>query len=116
MTTVEKQIKVNEALGNYMAEQLEKNMPVTAAFRGCGIQFEICDTKNQGLMKLEYHSPGKVYGQLGIYRKGTDRMCSNFIPAATADEMICYLRDPATHQEWLEQIQHLSCKVDNFWD
>ena len=116
MINEEKQIILNGMLGNRMAEQLEKNLPLTAAFRSYSIKFEICGTINQGLMKLEYHSPGKVYGQMGVFRKGTDRMYSNFIPTATAEEMILYLRDPATHTQWLEQTKDLSDRVDDFWD
>ena len=115
MIDTEMQRMVNEGLGNFVADQLEKNLPVTASFRGCGLRFEVCGTENEGMIKLEYYAPGQVYGQLGVYRKGTDRMYSNFISAVTAEEMIRYLRDPATHREWLEQISHLSESVDDYW-
>ena len=54
--------------------------------------------------------------QLGVARRGTDRLYSNFMPAADAQETVRILRDPATHAQWLEQIRHLSDSVDDFWD
>lgn len=115
-TNAEKQQKVAEALGDYLTENLEKNLPLTIAFKPCGIRFDVYGTENEGMMKLTYEAPDKVRLQLGIYRKGTDRLYSNFMPARSAEEMIRYLKDPATHQEWLEQIQHLSDSVDDYWD
>ena len=116
MTNAEKQCKVAEALGGYLAEHLEKNSPVTIAFQPCGLRFDVYGTENEGMMKLTYKAPGKVGLQLGIYRKGTDRLYSNFFPSATAEEMVRYLRNPASHQEWLEQIKHLSDSVNDYWD
>lgn len=116
MTNSKKQNKVAEALGNYLAEYLEKNNPVTIAFKPYSLRFDVYGTQNEGMMKLAYKAPGEVQLQLGIYRKGTDRLYSNFLPAAPLEEMICYLRDPSSHREWLEQIAHLSEKVDDFWD
>ena len=54
--------------------------------------------------------------QLGVYRKGSNRLYSNFMPAAAAEEMIRYLRDPASHAQWLEQIAQLSDRVDDDWN
>lgn len=115
MFNAENQIIMNQRVGNHMAEQLEANLPLTAVFR-YSIRFEVCGTENLGLLKLEYYEPGKVFGQLGVHRKGTDRMYSNFISAATAKEMARCLRDPETHQEWVEQIKNLSEKVNKYWD
>lgn len=116
MTNAEKQNKVAEALGKYLAEYLEKNSPVTIAFKPYSLRFDVYGTQNEGMMKLAYNAPGEVRLQLGIYRKGTDRLYSNFLPVAAQEEMILYLRDPASHQEWLEQIKHLSDSVDDYWD
>ena len=95
-------------LGNTLAEHLEKNGPVTATFAPFLVRFPVIDTENAGMMKLTYNAPGNVRLQLGVYRRGTDRLYSNF--------MIRYLRDPASHREWLEQIDHLSESVDDYWD
>lgn len=116
MTNMERQKKVAEALGEYLAEHLEKNIPLTIAFRPFALRFDVYGTENEGTMKLAYSGPGQVRLQLGIYRKGTDRLYSHFMPARSAEDMIRYLKDPATHQEWLEQIQHLSDSVDDYWD
>jgi hypothetical protein len=116
MTNAEKKNHLMEVVGNALAEHLEKNNPVTAAFDPFLVRFPVIDTGNIGTMKLTYDAPGKVRSQLGVYRRGTDRLYSNFMPAAAVEEMIRWLRDPATHQEWLEQIQHLSDSVDDYWD
>ena len=116
MTNEEKQQKVAQTLGDYLAEQLEKNLPVTIAFKPCGLRFDVYGTENEGMMNLKYNAPGEVRLQLGIYRKGTDRLYSNFLPAMPADEMIGYLRETASHQEWMEQIKHLSDRVDDYWE
>ena len=116
MTNAGKQQKVAEKLGDYLAEHLEKNLPVTIVFPVCRLRFEVYGTENEGVMNLKYNAPGQVRLQLGIYRKGTDRLYSNFFPAMAAEEMIRYLRDPAAHQEWIEQIKHLSASVDDYWD
>ena len=116
MTNEEKQQKVAQTLGDYLAEQLEKNLPVTIAFKPCGLRFDVYGTENEGMMNLKYNAPGEVRLQLGIYRKGTDRLYSNFLPAKSAEDMIFYLKASATHKEWLEQIKHLSDCVDDYWD
>ena len=116
MTYAEKQYEVVKVVGEYLVEQMEKNGPVTVLFRPCGIRFDVYGTENEGMMKLTYNAPGEVRLQLGIYRKGTDRLYSNFMPALGTEEMIRYLQDPAVHQEWLEQIKHLSDSVDDYWD
>ena len=116
MTSEEKKQNLVKVLGNALAEHLEQNGPVTTTFKPFYVQFPVIDTNNEGRMQLTYSAPGQVRLQLGIYRKGTDRLYSNFMPARTAEEMIRYLRDPAAHQEWLEQIAHLSEKVDEYWD
>ena len=116
MTNEEKQQKVAQTLGDYLAEQLENNLPVTIAFKPCGLRFDVYGTENEGMMNLKYNAPGEVRLQLGIYRKGTDRLYSNFLPAKSAEDMIFYLKAPATHKEWLEQIKHLSDCVDDYWD
>ena len=103
-------------LGNALAEHLEKNGPVTATFAPFCVRFPVIDTENDGMMKLTYNTPGNVRLQLGVYRRGTDRLYSNFMPAASEEEMIRYLRDPASHREWLKQIDHLSESVDDYWD
>lgn len=116
MTKEEKKQNLVTVLGNALAEHLEKNGPVTAAFAPFWVRFPVIDTENDGMMKLTYNAPGNVRLQLGVYRKGTDRLYSHFMPAAPAEEMIRYLRDPASHREWLEQITQLSESVDDYWD
>jgi len=116
MTNEEKKHNLVKVLGNALAERLVKNSPITAAFTPYCVQFPVIGTKNEGRLQLTYQAPGQVRLQLAVYRKGTNRLYSNFMPAATAEEMIRYLRDPATHLEWLEQIAHLSDSVDDYWD
>ena len=116
MTNAKKKNHLMEVVGNALAEHLEKNRPVTAAFSPFRVRFPVIGTENEGMMQLTYKAPGEVRLQLGVYRRGTDRLYSNFMPAAAVEEMIRWLRDPATHQEWLEQIQHLSDSVDDYWD
>ena len=99
-----------------LAEHQEKNSPVTAAFTPFYVQFPVINTKNEGRLQLTYQDPGQVQLQLCVYRKGTNRLYSNFLTTSDAEEMIRYLRDPASHQVWLEQIAHLSENVDDFWD
>jgi len=115
MTNEEKKQNLVNVLGNALAERLAENSPVTAAFTPFCVQFPVIGTNNAGRLQLTYQAPGKVRLQLLVHRNGTDRLYSNFMPAATAEEMIRYLRDPASHQEWLEQIAHLSEKVDDYW-
>jgi len=116
MTNAEKQYKVAERAGNYIAEYLEKNKPVTAAFKTCMLWFDIFGTENEGIMQVKYSAPDQVYLQLGACRKGTDRLYSHFMPAVSVEKMIRYLRDPASCHAWLEQIRYLSDSVDDYWD
>ena len=116
MTNEEKKHNLVKVLGNDLAERLEKNSPLTAEFTPYCVQFPVIGTKNEGRLQLTYQAPGQVRLQLCVYRKGTNRLYSNFLPASDAEEMIRYLRDPASHQTWLEQIAHLSDSVDDYWD
>lgn len=116
MTYEEKKQNLVKVLGNALAERLEKNCPITAAFTPYCVQFPVIGTKNEGRLQLTYKDPGQVLLQLGVYRKGTNRLYSHFLPASTGEEMIRYLRDPASHQDWLEQIRQLSDSVDDYWD
>lgn len=115
MTNEEKKQNLVKVLGNALADHLEEKSPITAAFTPYCVQFPVIDTKNEGRLQLTYQAPDKIRPQLGVYRRGTDRLYSNFMPAAAPEEMIRWLRDPATHQQWLEQIQHLSDRVDDYW-
>ena len=115
MTNVEKQKKVAEGMGDYLAQHIQKNLPITIGFKPYGLNFDVYGTKNKGTMQLTHRVNGVLGLQLGIFRKGTDRLYSNYLPSAPAEEMIRYLNDPASHQEWLTQIKHLSDSVDDFW-
>ena len=120
MTNQEKQHKLVEALGDYIARYVEENSPVTFAFRPYGLSIEVCGTENLAMLKVDRDAAKdkslQLRLQLGVVRKGTDRLYSNFMSAADAQETVRILRDPASHAQWLEQIKHLSDSVDDFWD
>ena len=120
MTNQEKQQKLVEALGDYIARYVEENSPVTLAFRPYGLTIEVCGTENLAMLKVSRDAARdnslQLRLQLGVARRGTDRLYSNFMSAADAQETVRILRDPASHAQWLEQIKHLSDSVDDFWD
>ena len=120
MTAQEKQLKLLEMVGDHMARHVEEHSPVTLDFRPMLLYFEIGGTKNTGMLKVARDAAQKdslqLRLQLGVLRKGTDRLYSNFLPAADAQETIRKLRDPAVHTQWLEQIKQLSDSVDDYWD
>jgi len=120
MTNQEKQHKLVEALGDYIARYVEENSPVTFAFQPYGLSIEVCGTENLAMLKVDRDAAKdksiQLRLQLGVVRKGTDRLYSNFMSAADAQETVRILRDPASHAQWLEQIKHLSDSVDDFWD
>lgn len=115
MTNEEKQRKVVEGLSSHLAEYLEKNGPVALRFRPYGFRFEVYGTSNEGMMQLTGEADGGIQLRLGVRRKGTDRLTSNCYPAASAEDMIRCLRDPASHRAWLERIAYLSGRVDDYW-
>ena len=119
MTNQEKQRRLVEALGDYIARYVEENSPVTLAFRPYGLTIEVCGTENLAMLKVDRDAAKdqslQLRLQLGVMRKGTDRLYSNYMPAADAQETVRILRDPASHAQWLEQIKHLSDSVDDFW-
>ena len=120
MTNQEKQRKLVEALGNYIARYVEENSPITLRFQPYGLTIEVCDTENLAMLKVSRDAVRddslQLRLQLGVVRKGTDRLYSNFMSAADAQETVRILRDPAAHAQWLEQIKHLSDSVDDYWD
>lgn len=120
MTNQEKQRKLVETLSDYIARYVEENSPVTLAFRPYCLTIEVCGTENLAMLKVARDAAQRdslqLRLQLGVVRKGTDRLYSNFMPAADAQETARILRDPATHAQWLEQIKHLSDSVDDYRD
>ena len=52
MTNLEKQQKLVEALGDYIAQYVEENSPVTLAFRPYGLTIEVCGTENLAMLKV----------------------------------------------------------------
>lgn len=120
MTNQEKQRKLVEALGDYVARYIEENSPVTGAFQPYGLTIEVCGTENLAMLRVARDaardSSLQLRLQLGVVRRGTDRLYSNFMPASDAQETVRILRDPASHAQWLEQIKHLSDSVDDHWD
>lgn len=116
MTNAEKQSTVMRKVGDHLAEYLEKNHEVTAAFKPCRVTFDVYGTENRGMMQLTHIAAGELSLQLGVFRAGTDRLYSNFIYTAAVDEMIRYLRSPESCREWMEPIKHLSDRVDDYWD
>lgn len=120
MTNQEKQNKLVEKLGEYMARYVEENSPVTRGFQPYSLTIEVCGTENLAMLRIAREaarndSP-QLRLQLGVVRGGTDRLYSNFMPAADAQKIVRILRDPITHTQWLEQIKHLSNSVDDYWD
>ena len=120
MSDQEKRRKLMEKVGDYIAQYLEEKGPVTQDFQPYPLYFEISNTENIGLLKVARDAARdnslQLRLQLGVFRKGTDRLSSNFLPAADAQEMIRRLRDPAVHMQWLEQVQQLSDSVDDYWN
>jgi len=120
MTKQEKQRKLMEALGDYIARYVEENSPVTRGFQPYSLSIEVCGTENLAMLRVARDAARddslQLRLQLGVVRKGTDRLYSNFMFAADAQETVRILRDPASHAEWLEQIKHLSDSVDDYWD
>ena len=120
MTDQQKQRKLVEALGDYIARYVEENSPVTRGFQPYGLSIEVCGTENLAMLKVARDAAQRdslqLRLQLGVVRKGTDRLYSNFMPAADAQETVRILRDPASYEQWLEQIKHLSESVDDYWD
>ena len=120
MTNQEKQRKLVEALGDYIARYVEENSPVTRGFQPYSLTIEVCGTENLAMLKVARDAARddslRLRLQLGVVRKGTDRLYSNFMSAADAQETVRFLRDPSSHAQWLEQIKHLSVSVDDFWD
>lgn len=115
MINSEQQEKIMRAVGDHLAEHIERSVPVTIAFKPCICRFDICESENEGMMRLSCHAPGELSLQLGVFRKGTDRLYSNYLPSAAAEDMIRYLRDSASHRDWSDAIAQLSRKVDDFW-
>lgn len=120
MTNQEKQRKLMEALGDYIARYVEENSPVTRGFQPYGLSIEVCGTQNFAMLRVARDAARddslQLRLQLGVARRGTDRLYSNFMSAADAQETVRILRDPASHAQWLEQIKHLSDSVDDYWD
>ena len=120
MTNQKKQRELVEALGDYIAKYVEENSPITLAFRPYSLTIDVCGTKNLAMLKVSRDAARsdsmQLRLQLGVARKGTDRLNSNFMPAADARETVRILRDPASHEQWLEQIKSLSDSVDDYWD
>ena len=120
MTDQEKQRKLVEALGDYIAQYVEENSPVTHGFQPYGLTIEVCGTQNLAMLRVARDEAQEgslqLRLQLGVVRKSTDRLYSNFMSAADAQETVRILRDPAAHAQWLEQIKHLSDSVDDYWD
>jgi len=120
MTNLEMQRKLMEALGDYIARYVEENSPVTRGFQPYSLSIEVCGTENLAMLRVARDAARddslQLRLQLGVVRKGTDRLYSYFMFAADAQETVRILRDPASHAEWLEQIKHLSDSVDDYWD
>lgn len=107
---------VMKGLGDYLSDYIEKNMPVTIAFQKYGLSFAVYGTQNRGMLQVSYKGPGELRLQLGVLREGTDRLYSHYLPIRSPEEMIRYLRDPASHADWMNSVRNLSDSVDDYWD
>ena len=120
MTNQEKQSKLIEALSDHIARYVEENSPVTRWFKPYSLAMDVCGTENLAMLKVSRDAAKadslQLRLQLGVVRQGTDRLYSNFMSAADAQETVRILRDPSSHDEWLEQIAKLSHSVDDYWD
>ena len=52
MTNQEKQRKLVEALGDYIARYVEENSPVTRGFQPYSLTIEVCGTENLAMLKV----------------------------------------------------------------
>lgn len=115
MTREEKQILVLDRLAEELLKGFPGKVPEKGDFAPFGFGFEIVDSPNHGLMRIENRNGNARMLRLGVHRKGSDRLYSNYLKTGTNEELIAYLRDPANIPQWLETVAHLSDKVDSFF-
>ena len=116
LTNQEKQTIVMKRVAEELVKGLRTQVPEKGIFQPYGFHFDIFGTKNQGMMQVEYKSGADRMLKLGVFRKGTDRLYSHFLPRGTNQELIAYLEDPNSLTDWLDSIKHLSDTVDDNWD
>ena len=95
-------------------------MEVLADYRpGQGLWFEIPDTANNAVLKLEkgYRPEAPVCLTTGAVARGDDHLVRNFLHyAASVEEMKAWLSDPGNAGEIADSLQHLSDRVDRGFD
>lgn len=116
----ERQLKLLKRLGDAMIRNLEEDIPITPAFLPHSIYFDIIGTKNIGMLtvalSLTQKDPLKLQPKLKVLRPGTDWIAFYFMPPGDAQEIAQMLRDPSTHEQWMQQIDELSEMVDEYWE
>lgn len=119
-STSERQLKLLKRLGDAMIQNLEKDIPITPAFLPHSIYFDIIGTKNIGMLtvalSLPQKDPLKLQPKLKVLRPGTDWIAFYFMPPGDVQEIAQMLRDPSTHEQWMQQIDELSEMVDEYWE
>ena len=115
LTKEEKQLLIFNRLAEELIKGLQTKIPKSSAFPPFGFGFDIIDSSNHGLMRIEYYREDQRMLRLGVYRKGTDRLYSNYLKTGTNEALITYLQDSCRIPEWLEAMNHLSAKVDDYF-
>ena len=94
MTNQEKQRKLVETLGDYIARYVEENSPVTFAFRPCCLTIEVCGTKNLAMLKVARDAAKdkslQLRLQLGVVRKGLIGSIPTLCPLPTPRRLFGY--------------------------
>lgn len=105
---------VKEALSS-LAEDGERSIPENGRFSPRAVYLNVAGTQNNGRIAVEY-DPREPKTQrllnVGVSRKGTDKIISRYPVVGTKAEILNYLKDKKSIDEIHNHIVELSDKVD----
>lgn len=118
MTDAEKTRALIEKSAGLLAQRIRDDVPETGKFKTYFYTFDIPGTQNEGYLSVEYwepRGPEQRGVRLGAFRSGTNMLVSYYMKVGTNAELIAYLEDPETPEDWCAQIRKLSDSVDDRW-
>lgn len=100
-------------------EKIEESLEAGEPVKSLNVSFPIPGTENEArvIFSVPRYAKERYALQVGALRRGTDRFYSNYLQQGEDVQAIrAYLQQESVEAEWVEALQHLSDKVDDFWD
>ena len=101
-----------------MAKRIEYEVPENGKFNKLSVSCNVPETSNKAMLAIECDALEPKNSRrlsVGVRRKTSDRVISNYILKGTKKEILDYVKNPDNREEIIKTVNNLSESVDNYY-